>query len=389
MSGSGLAGPGAEDLAAWRREFPILANTTYLISNSLGAMPRAAAAALDQYAQAWAKRGVRAWEEGWWEMPVVVGDMVAAIIGAPNGTVTMHQNVTLAEAIVLSCFEPHGPRNKIVCEDGNFPSIQYLYAAQPGLRVSAVPVERLVDAIDDQTLLVPVSHVLFKSSYVQDVPAIVEKAHRVGARVVLDVYQSAGVLPLDVTALGVDFAVGGCLKWLCGGPGNGFLYVRPDLAHLAPRLTGWMAHAAPFAFEPPPIRYAEGPFRFLNGTPAIPCLYAAIEGLRIIREVGVARVREHSLRLTERLLRSIDERGFPSITPRDVARRGGTVAVNPPDAEGISRRLLERDFLIDYRPGVGIRIAPHFYNTDDECDAIIAEIAPFAAGRPSLRATRH
>ena len=389
MSGSERAGSGAEDLAAWRHEFPILGSTNYLISNSLGAMPRGAAAALEQYARAWAKRGVRAWDEGWWEMPVAVGDMVAPIIGAPTGTVTMHQSVTLAEAVVLSCFEPRGPRNKIVFEDGNFPSVQYLYGAQPGLRVASVPVERLVDAIDDQTLLVPISHVLFKSSFVQDVPAIVEKAHRVGALVVLDVYQSAGVLPLDVGALGVDFAVGGCLKWLCGGPGNGFLYVRPDLAQLTPKLTGWMAHADPFRFEPPPIRYAEGPFRFLNGTPSIPCLYAAIEGLRIIREVGVARIREHSVRLTERLLRSIDERGFPSITPRDAARRGGTVAVNPPDAEAISRRLLERNFFIDYRPGAGIRISPHFYNTDDECDAIVAEIAALAAGRPSLRATRH
>jgi kynureninase len=388
MSG-GPAGPGEAGLAAWRREFPILASTTYLISNSLGAMPRAAAAALDQYAQTWARRGVRAWEETWWEMPVAVVDMVAAIIGAPKGTVTMHQNVTLAEAVVLSCFEPRGPRNKIVFEDGNFPSIQYLYSAQPGLRVDAVPVERLVDAIDDETLLVPISHVLFRSAYVQDVPAIVERAHRVGAHVILDVYQSAGVLPLDVTALGVDFAVGGCLKWLCGGPGNGFLYVRPDLAHLAPRLTGWMAHAAPFAFEPPPIRYAEGPFRFLNGTPSIPSLYAAIEGLKIVREVGVARVREQSVRLTERLVRRIEEGGFPSITPRDVARRGGTVAVHPPGAEAISRRLLERDFLIDYRPEAGIRISPHFYNTEDECDAVIAEIAALAAGRPGLRATRH
>jgi kynureninase len=332
---------------------------------------------------------VRAWDEGWWEMPVVVGDMVAAIIGAPKGSVTMHQNVTLAEATVLSCFEPRAPRNKIVFEDGNFPSVQYLYAAQPGLRINAVPAERVVDAIDDQTLLVPISHVLFKSSLVQDVPAIVEKAHRVGAHVVLDIYQSAGSLPLDVAALGVDFAVGGCLKWLCGGPGNGFLYVRPDLAHLAPRLTGWMAHAAPFAFEPPPIRYSDGPARFLNGTPSIACLYAAIEGLRILKEIGAARVREHSVRLTGRLLQRIDEAGHPTITPRDPARRGGTVAVDPPHAEAISRRLLEQNFLVDYRPGAGIRISPHFYNTEDECDAIIAEIAALAAGRPGLRTTRH
>ncbi len=376
-------------LASWRGEFPILGTTTYLISNSLGAMPRGTAAGLAQYAETWAKRGVRAWEEGWWEMPVTVGDMVAAVIGAPKGSVTMHQNVTLVEAIVLSCFEPKGRRNRIVCEDGNFPSVQYLYAAQPGLKLEAVPVERLVDAIDDRTLLVPISHVLFKSSQVQDAAAIVEKAHKVGAHVVLDVYQSAGVMPLDVKALGVDFAVGGCLKWLCGGPGNAFLYVRPDLAHLKPRLTGWMAHAEPFAFEAPPIRYAEGPFRFLNGTPQVPCLYAAVEGLRIVREVGVERIREHSVRLTERLLARIDEHGFPSITPRDVTRRGGTVAVKPPDAQAISRHLLERDFLIDYRPDAGIRISPHFYNTEEECDAVIAEVAALASGRPRLRATRH
>ena len=389
MSAHSAGRRSSADLAAWRSEFPILGTTTYLISNSLGAMPRGAAAVLAQYAQTWAQRGVRAWEEGWWEMPVTVGNMVAEIIGAPKGTVTMHQNVTLTEAVVLSCFEPRGPRNKIVFEDGNFPSIQYFYAAQPDLRVVRVPVERLVDAIDDQTLLVPISHVLFKTSFVQDVSAIVEKANRVGAHVVLDVYQSAGALPLDVTALGVDFAVGGCLKWLCGGPGNAFLYVRPDLAHLKPKLTGWLAHADPFGFEPPPTRYTDGPFRFLNGTPSIPSLYAAVEGLRIVREVGLEQIRGHSLRLTDRLLQRIEERGFPSVTPRDAARRGGTVAVDPPDAQAISRRLLERDFLIDYRPGAGIRISPHFYNTEDECDAVIAEIAALATGRPALRATRH
>ncbi len=376
-------------LASWRGEFPILETTTYLISNSLGAMPRGTASSLAQYAQTWEKRGVRAWEEGWWEMPVTVGDMVAGLIGAPKGSVTMHQNVTLAEAVVLSCFEPKGRRNRIVCEDGNFPSIQYLYGAQPGLELVPVSVERLVDAIDDRTLLVPISHVLFENSFVQDAPPIVEKSHQVGAHVVLDVYQSAGVLPLDVTKLAVDFAVGGCLKWLCGGPGNGFLFVRPDLAHLKPRLTGWMAHADPFAFEPPPQRYAEGPFRFLTGTPSIPCLYAAIEGLRIVKEVGVERIRQHSARLTERLLARIAEHGFPSITPREAARRGGTVAVAPHDAQAISRLLLERDFLIDYRPEAGIRISPHFYNTEDECDAVVAEIAALAGGRPGLRATRH
>ena len=376
------------DLAAWRGEFPILASTTYLISNSLGAMPRGARERLTAYADLWASRGVRAWEEEWWEQPARVGDQVAALLGAPPGSVTMLPNVTLAEAAVLSCFEPAGRRTKIVFEDENFPSVQYFYSRQPGYRATPVPKERLLDAIDEETLLVPISHVLFKSAYVQDAAAIVEKAHRVGALVVLDVFQSVGVLPLDVTALGVDFAVGGCLKWLCGGPGNAFLYVRPDLrGTLEPKLTGWAAHRQPFDFAPLPMEDADTAYRFLNGTPVVPCLYAAEEGLRIVGEVGVEAIRAHSLRLTDQLIAKADAAGLPSITPRDHARRGGTVAVNPPGAEAICRELLARDILVDYRPDAGIRIAPHFYNTEDECEAAIVEIAALAAGRPRLRIT--
>jgi kynureninase len=379
----------SHDPQRWRPEFPILGTTTYLISNSLGAMPRGTAASLAAYAETWATRGVRAWEETWWEMPVTVGDKVAPLIGAPKGSVTMHQNVTIAQAVVSSCFEPQGRRNKVVCEDGNFPSVLYFYAAQRGLRLETVPVERLADAIDGETLLVPTSHVLFKSSYLQDARRIVEKAHQVGAHVILDVFQSAGVVPFSVADLGVDFAVGGCLKWLCGGPGNAFLYVRPDLmATLRPRFTGWMAHEQPFAFEPPPLRPATGPMRFLNGTPQIPCLYAAMEGLRIVAEVGVQNIRAHSVRQTTRLLERLLELGFPTITPRDPRQRAGTVAVHPPKAEAIARELLHRDFIIDYRPDAGIRISPHFYSTDDECDAIVAEIAALASGRPGLRTTR-
>jgi len=379
------------DPQRWRPEFPILGSTVYLISNSLGAMPRGAAADLARYAETWATRGVRAWEEGWWEMPVTVGDMVAPLIGAPSGTVTMHQNVTIAEAVACSCVRPEGGgrRTKVVCERENFPSVMYYYAEQHGLRLETVPAERLVDAIDDETLLVPTSHVLFKTARIQDARAIVERAHRVGARVVLDCFHSAGILPLDVTALGVDFAVGGCLKWLCGGPGNGWLYVRADLVDtLEPRFTGWQAHADPFAFAPPPLRRTTGPMRFLNGTPQIPALYAALEGLRIVREVGVEAIRAHSQRLTARLLDAVRARGWATATPADPAQRGGTVCVDLPDGERIARELLANDFIVDWRPDVGIRIAPHFYSTEDECDAIVAEMAALAQGRPALRLTR-
>jgi len=373
----------------WRPEFPILGTSTYLISNSLGAMPRGTGANLARYAETWATRGVRAWEEGWWEMPVTVGNQLAPIIGAPKNTVTMHQNVTIAEAIILSCFEPEGNRNRIVCERENFPSVMYYYARQNGLELVTVPVEKLVDAIDERTLLVPTSHVLFKSSYLQDARAITEKAHKVGARVVLDCFQSAGVVPFNLTDLKVDFAVGGCLKWLCGGPGNGWLYVRPDLIDtLEPRFTGWMAHQKPFAFEEPPIRFTRGPMRFLNGTPQIPALYAATEGLRLIAEAGVGNIRAHSEKLTSHLLERVLELGWPSLTPRDINRRSGTVCTNPPDSEAISRELLKNNFIIDWRPDAGIRISPHFYNTEDECDAIIAELAALVAHRPGLRSTQ-
>lgn len=377
-----------DDLTKWRREFPILASTTYMISNSLGAMPRATADRLAEYAHLWATRGVRAWAEGWWEMPATIGDMVAPIIGAPSGSVTMHQNVTIAQAIVRSCFRPRGARNRVVCEDQNFPSVMYFYGAQPDLELVTHPVDALADAIDDRTLLVPISHVLFRSSYVQDVAAIVAKAHEVGAHVVLDCFHSAGVLPFSVTGLGVDFAVGGCLKWLCGGPGNGWLYVRPDLTGLAPTLTGWQAHEAPFAFAPPPLKPTTGPLRWLNGTPQIPALYAAIEGLRIVREVGVERIRRHNMALTQRLYEAVKAQGWETITPDDPARRGGTVCANPPGAEAVARELLERNIIIDYRPDAGIRIAPHFYSTADECDAVMSEIAAIVHGRPGLRVTR-
>src|SRR5256884_306787 len=220
-----------DDLLGYRDRFPILAQTTYLINHSLGAMPAAVEERLLEYARAWNTRGVRAWEEGWWELPLTVGDQIARIVGAPAGSVSMHQNVTIAEAIVLSCFEPGGERRRIVYEEGNFPSVRYLYQAAPGFEVVVAPDdEGVAEAIDERTLLVPVTHVLYKTGEIQDVETIVARAHEQGALVVLDAYQSAGTVPLDVTALGVDFAVGGSVKWLCGGPGAPRLYVRPGLA---------------------------------------------------------------------------------------------------------------------------------------------------------------
>lgn len=364
------------DLLDYRSEFPILAETTYLINHSLGAMPAQAEARVAEYAHTWKTRGIRAWSEGWWTMPMTVGDQVGRILGAPPGTTVMHQNVAIAEAVVLSCFRPFGERNRIVYERANFPSVRYLYEAQPDLEVVVCEDDAaIVDAIDERTLLVPVSHVLFKSGEIQDAAAIVARAHGAGAHVVLDAYQSAGIVPLDVTALDVDFAVGGSVKWLCGGPGNGWLYVRPDLAErLEPTYTGWQAHEQPFAFEEE-MRYARGAARFLTGTPNVPALYAGTAGYDLIEEIGVERIRANSLRQTELLLALADERGFEVLSPRDPARRGGTVTVRVPEFPAVHRELAERQVLCDFRPDAGIRLGPHYFTTDDELRFAVEQIA--------------
>jgi kynureninase len=372
------------DPAEYRDRFPILGTCTYLINHSLAAMPAAAEDNLLDYARTWRERGIRSWAEGWWDMPVTVGDQLGRILGAPSGSIVMHQNVTVAEAIVLSCFTRSRERNRIVYEEANFPSVRYLYQAQPDLDVVAVGEGTAVaDAIDERTLLVPISHVLFKNGEIQDVEPIIRRAREAGAHVVLDCYQSAGVVPFDLTELGVDFAVGGSVKWLCGGPGAGWLYVRPDVAdRLEPTLVGWQAHARPFAFEPE-LEYASGARRFLTGTPNVPALYAATAGYDVIEEVGVPRIRERSLALTQLLIDLCDEAGLEIVSPRDPARRGGTVTVSTPDHAACHRELGERGVICDFRPGLegGIRLGPHFFNTEDEVRRAVSELADVVATR--------
>ena len=375
----------SDDLLKWRSEFPILDKTVYLISHSLGAMPRATHDRLQEYAEMWATRGVRAWAEGWWDMPVTIGDQVARIIGADPGTVVMHQNVSVCQSLVLSCLEPTPQRNKIVYSELNFPSVMYVYEAHARdgkLEIEivksddgiTVPLERMLAAIDERTLLVPFSHVLFKSAFLQDARAIIERAHEVGAMVVLDTYQSAGTVPFSVKELNADFATGGSVKWLCGGPGAGYLYVRPDLqTKLEPKTTGWMAHEKPFNFDTD-LHYASNIRRFLHGSPAIPALYAAESGYKIINEIGVENIRRKSMRQTDYLISLAEEAGFTVTSPKDVKQRGGTVTIGHEHAGAVTKELIRREFIVDYRPGAGVRISPHFYNTDNELELVIAEM---------------
>ncbi len=375
----------ADPLLSWRMEFPILEHTTYMISHSLGPMPKRTEAALREFTDTWASRGIRAWEEGWWEMPLTCGDLIGSIIGAAKGRVAMHQNVSICQWIVTSCFDWSGPRNKLVTDGLNFPSNDYIYyglqrqgaeiCSVPSTDGMTLPLESLLEAIDERTQLVSISHVAFRSSYLQDLNAVTRRAHEVGAYVVVDLYQSAGIVPLDVTALDVDFATGGSVKWLLGGPGAGYLYVRPDLdPNLKPAATGWAAHAHPFEFVAGPITYAPDMHRFLNGTPNVPAMYSARSGYEIVHEIGVEAIRAKSRRQTQMLIDLADEAGIAVRSPRNPESRGGTIILDVPHGREVTAELGRRQILVDYRPAAGIRIAPHFYTSDDEIQHTMAEL---------------
>jgi len=382
-----------DELLKWREEFPILSTSTYLISNSLGAMPRAVYKQMHDYAEIWATQGVKAWSDPWWDMPVKVGDGIASLIGAGPGEVSTHQNVTIANAIIASCFDFSKPRNKIVMVDLDFPSIIYFYLEQRryGAKVEIVaskdglhvPTEEFLRAIDRKTLLVPISQVLFRSATIVDAKAIIQRAHKMGAHVVLDCFQATGTIPVDVGELEVDFATGGVLKWLCGGPGVGYLYVRPDLRKkLKPAVTGWMAHQRPFGFEVGPVDRREDSYRFLNGTPHIPALYACQPGLEILNKVGIQAIRAKSMRQTARIVEGVLAHGWAVNTPTDAAERAGTVSVGCPHAQEVAGELIARNVMVDYRPKAGVRLSPHFYNKDEEIDFALEQIAEILETKP-------
>jgi kynureninase len=379
-----------DPLLQYRERFPILSRTKYLVSHSLGAMPEATRDALAEYADLWASRGVRAWGDRWWMMSIEVGDIIAPLIGAPPGSVVMLPNVTTAEAVVLSSFDYDTPRNRVVIVDGEFPSVRYIYdrlARRLGAEIVTVPhdssglgfdLDRLLAAIDERTQIVPIGHILFESSYMIDVEAIAKRCREVGATLVLDVFQSAGIVPVDVTGWDVPIAVGGVLKWLCGGPGGSFLYVDPKLRpKLEPSFTGWMAHANPFGFEPPPMRFRDDALRFALGTPPVPALYAAREGPKVVAEASggdMKTIREKSLRQTQRIIDLADARGFELRTPRESDRRGGSVSVLMPHAKEVAYELNVEDIVCDFRPGAGVRFSPHFYTTDEEIEIAFATL---------------
>jgi kynureninase len=388
-----------QDLNLIRKEFPILKRCVYLISNSLGAVPKKAMENLQQFYQMWAEEGVSAWQKEWWDLSQKVGNQVAYFLGAGEDEVTMTPNATHCHWVALSTkfLAKDERRKKIIMTDHDFPSIIYAVSkisdfrgwkleivksnGQPG-----IDVEDILKRIDEKTLFVATSHVYFKSAYIQDIKQISARAREVGALTLIDGYHAPGIIPLDVKKLDVDFYIGGCLKWLCGGPGNAFLYVRPELSeNLQPQLTGWFAHREPFLFAQE-MEYARGGQKFMSGTPPVPCLYTARSGLEILKKIGIPEIRDKSLSLTELIIKKAKERGYRLFTPEENNLRGGSVSISLPHAFPLKQALEKRGIKVDFRRGKDkepdvIRVGPHFYTKNEEIDILFREIdAIYTAG---------
>jgi kynureninase len=373
-----------DPLLDYRPRFPALETCVHLISHSLGCMPAMAREHMTSFLDLWEQRSITAWEE-WLPEVDRAAQRIEKLLSARRGTVVMHQNVSNVMAVLASCFEYTPERNKVVYEALQFPTVSYVWKAEErrGAEVVLVPshdgktidTQAMIDAIDERTVCVPMSHVIFSSAYIQDARAICAKANSVGAHVILDCYQSVGTIPVDIVDIGASFATGGSVKYLCGGAGAADLYVRPDLIEkFEPRVTGWFGNEAPFAFTMPGQTYADSVWRYMGGTPAVAALYQARAGQEIIAEIGATAIREKSLHLTAKAIAWIDELGFTLNSPRDAAHRGGSVVFDFTGAADVTRELNRRRFFCDHRPGVGIRIAPHFYTKDEEIGLFFEEL---------------
>jgi kynureninase len=385
-----MTDPVADSLLEHRKHFPALEECVHFISHSLGCMPAQAKEDLGEFLELWHRKSITAWSD-WLPEVDRAAERIAKLISAQPGTVVMHQNVSGVMAVLASCFEYTPERNKVVYEALQFPTVSYVWQAEQRRGASCVLVpsqdgmtidtDAMCAAIDEQTLVVPISHVVYSSAYIQDVQKICDRARQVGAHVILDCYQSIGTLPIDVTELGVSFACGGSVKYLCGGPGAAWLYVRKDLIEkFTPRVTGWFGHEAPFAFTMPDQSYAETIWRYMGGTPAVAALYQSRAGQRLIGEIGVRKIREKSLVMTQACIDQIDELGLKLNSPRDAARRGGSIVFDFVGAADVCRELNRRKFFCDHRAGAGIRIAPHFYPTAEEIELFFGELKKIRSG---------
>jgi kynureninase len=384
-----MADPIAESLLEYRKQFPALEECVHFISHSLGCVPAQAANDLAEFADMWRKKSITAWSD-WLPECDRAAARIEKIISAPQGSVIMQTNVSTVMSILASCFDYTAPKNKVVYEAQMFPTVSYVWQAEKrrGAEVVVVPAkDGLMDAdaicaaIDENTLLVPLQHVVFATGQIQDVKKIAARAKEVGAHVILDCYQSIGTVPVDIVDLGVSFACGGSVKYLCGGPGAAWLYVRKDLIErFSPRVTGWFGNEAPFAFTMPEQSYAETVWRYMGGTPAIAALYQSRAGQSIIGEIGVRKIRQKSLVMTQKCIDWVDELGMTLNSPRSEQMRGGSVVFDFVGSADVCRELNRRKFFCDHRPTAGIRIAPHFYTKAEEIDLFFNELKKIRGG---------
>jgi kynureninase len=386
-----LADPIADSLLEYRKQFPALEDCVHFISHSLGCVPAKAKDDLNEFFELWRTKSITAWSD-WLPEVDRAAERIAKIISAPAGTIVMNQNVSTIMAVIASCFDYKAPRNKIVYEALQFPTVSYVWQAEErrGAKCVLVPAaadgitidtDAMCAAIDEHTLAVPMSHVVFSSAYIQDAKKICARAKEVGAHVILDCYQSIGAIPVDVVDLGVSFACGGSVKYLCGGAGAAWLYVRKDLIEqFAPRVTGWFGNESPFAFTMPDQSYAEGVWRYMGGTPAVAALYQSRAGQTIVGEIGARKIRDKSLVMTQACIDWIDELGMKMSSPRKAEIRGGSVVFDFVGAAEVCRELNRRKYFCDHRPGAGIRIAPHFYTKAEEIDLFFGELKKIRSG---------
>ena len=385
-------------MADWSKRFPILASKTYLCSHSLGAVPAATSAALAEYYDAWATRGIHAWEGPWWNAVLEFSSDIEKLLHAAKGTVAPMQNATRAMAAVASCFDYKGPRNRVVLTDLEFTTFYPFWRGQEreGAELVlvesddgvTVPLGRIEAAIDERTLLVATCHGFFRSGAVQDIGGLGRAAHRKGALLLVDGYQTAGTVPVDVKKSDVDFYVGGSHKYLCGGAGAGYLYVRPDLVPtLRPRLTGWFGLENPFAYvkDIAGVTANEGVHRFLDGTPNVPALYSAREGIRAVLAETVDEIRRASLGMTRHAMKRADELGLEVRTPRKDNERTGMVCLQFPGSKEAAAALVRKDIVVDWRPDCGLRMSPHFYNSVADVDEAFEALADAAKPTPITR----
>lgn len=364
-----------------RKEFPILGKRNYLNSCSLGALSFRAEQYLDEFRERWHTMGASAWYEHWLGRMALLRGRFEAFSGSPEGTIALLPSTSAALSAVAESVHHRAAqgRNRIICSELDFPTLGYQWAVKPETELVVLPSAdgigmdpmQFAEAVDERTLFLATSHVFFTSGFIQDLPRLAEIARDAGAFSLIDGYHGAGQVPLDLEATGVDFYTAGPLKWLCGGPGLSYLYVRSELIRdLEPRITGWFGAQNAFDFDIRDFRFHDDARRFEMGTPALPTVHTALGGQEILAEVGMVAVVERNRTLTELLVNECRSRGFQLSLPEMEDHRSAIVMVQHPDPPGAVAHLAQEGVIVDHRPG-HVRVSPHFYNLEEEITSFV------------------